>query len=225
MLLKWHLFFLMKKQRLEGTHIAAHPWSLLVPAPAAQTTSKAGKKKQNRLNQRREKNQNSRSETEAGDGIEIRPAPSADRFRSSSPLTAADRGRRNRSEQARSPSRTGGTVDPRGGWIRASSSPRGGIGRGPRRRTGERGSRGGVLKRGRRRVPFRVSDGLVGDVFPFYLFRENGPNANPNVYFMRFLIAQKKKEDKLLNIWCIWFCSFWFYVRWRCVQRGLKMLG
>ena len=57
-----------------------------------------------------------------------------------------------------------------------------------------------MLKRGRRRVQFVVSDGFVGDVFPFYLFRENGPNANPNVYFMRFLIAQKKKEDKLLNI-------------------------
>ena len=86
------------------------------------------KKRQNRLNQRREKNQNSRSETEAGDGIEIRPAPSADRFRSSSPLTAADRGRRNRSEQARSPSRTGGTVDPRAEGSALPAVPDGGLG-------------------------------------------------------------------------------------------------
>ena len=37
-------------------------------------------------------------------------------------------------------------------------------------------------------------------LFSFFSETENGPNANPNVYFMRFLIAQKKKEDKLLNI-------------------------
>src|SRR5688572_7002266 len=69
--------------------------------------------KENRQNQRRQRNRNNRSETEGGDGIEIGPAPSADRFRSSSPLTAADRGGRSRSKQARSPAPTGGTVDPR----------------------------------------------------------------------------------------------------------------
>jgi hypothetical protein len=60
------------------------------------------KEKENYQNQQPERNQNNQRETEEGDGIEIGPAPSADRFRSSSPLTAADQGRRNRSKQASS---------------------------------------------------------------------------------------------------------------------------
>jgi hypothetical protein len=59
--------------------------------------------KENHQNQRPERNQNNWRETEEGDGIKIGQAPSADRFRSSSPLTAADQGRRNRSKQARFP--------------------------------------------------------------------------------------------------------------------------